>query len=82
MVKERVGSLAWLRKRSEQADADLLREMVKTMAEYPQAPQGELLPGMAAGTAPSFGTSVGPSGEPSATYGVYRHAVSMDWCVR
>jgi len=33
MVKERVGSLAWLRKRIEQADADLLREMVKTMAE-------------------------------------------------
>ena len=33
MVKEMVGSLAWLRKRIEQADADLLREMVKTMAE-------------------------------------------------
>jgi len=33
MVKERVGSLAWLRKRIEQADADLLREMVKTMDE-------------------------------------------------
>jgi len=33
MVKERVGSLAWLRKRIEQADADLLREVVKTMAE-------------------------------------------------
>ena len=33
MVQERVGSLAWLRKRIEQADADLLREMVKTMAE-------------------------------------------------
>ena len=33
MVKEMVGSLAWLRKRIEQADADLLREMVKTMDE-------------------------------------------------
>jgi len=33
MVKEMVGSLAWLRKRIEQADADLLREMVETMAE-------------------------------------------------
>ena len=33
MGKEMVGSLAWLRKRIEQADADLLREMVKTMAE-------------------------------------------------
>jgi len=33
MVEERVGSLAWLRKRIENADADLLREMVKTMAE-------------------------------------------------
>jgi len=33
MVQERIGSLAWLRKRIEQADADLLRKMVKTMAE-------------------------------------------------
>jgi len=33
MVKEMVGSLAWLRKRIEQADADPLREMVKRMAE-------------------------------------------------
>ena len=33
MVKERVGSLAWLRKRLEEADTDLLREMVKAVAE-------------------------------------------------
>ena len=33
MVKERIVSLAWLRKHIEQADTDLLREMVKTMAE-------------------------------------------------
>lgn len=34
MVKERVGNLAWLRKRVEEADReDLLREMVKAMAE-------------------------------------------------
>jgi transposase-like protein len=33
MVKERIGSLAWLRKRIEQADTDLLREMVKAVAE-------------------------------------------------
>jgi len=33
MVKEWVGSLAWLRKQIEQADTDLLREMLKTMAE-------------------------------------------------
>jgi transposase-like protein len=33
MVKERIGNLAWLRKRVEEADTDLLREMVKAMAE-------------------------------------------------
>ena len=33
MVKERVGSLAWLHKRIEDADTDLLREMVKAVAE-------------------------------------------------
>ena len=33
MVKDRVGSLAWLRKRSEHADSDLLREMVKAVTE-------------------------------------------------
>ncbi len=33
MVNERIGSLAWLRKRIEQADTDLLREMVQMMAE-------------------------------------------------
>jgi|GEM_PF-2281212 len=33
MAKGRVGSLAWLRKRVEEADTDLLREMVKVMAE-------------------------------------------------
>ncbi len=33
MVKERVGNLAWLRKRVEEADTDLLREMIKAMAE-------------------------------------------------
>ena len=33
MAKERIGSLAWLHKRIEQADVDLLREMVKTIAE-------------------------------------------------
>jgi len=33
MVKERVGNLAWLRKQMEEADTDLLREMVKAMAE-------------------------------------------------
>ena len=33
MAKERIGSLAWLRKRVEEADTDLLREMVKVMAE-------------------------------------------------
>jgi len=33
MVKERVGTLEWLRKRIEEADTDLLREMVKAVAE-------------------------------------------------
>ena len=33
MVEERIGNLAWLRKRVEEADTDLLREMVKAMAE-------------------------------------------------
>ena len=33
MVKERVGSLAWLRKQVEVADKDLLREIVKGMVE-------------------------------------------------
>ncbi len=33
MVNDRIVGLAWLRKRIEQADTDLLREMVKTMAE-------------------------------------------------
>jgi len=33
MVKDRVGSLGWLRKRIEDADKDLLREMVKAVTE-------------------------------------------------
>ena len=33
MVKERIGSLAWLRKQVEEADKDLLREIVKGMVE-------------------------------------------------
>jgi len=33
MVEERVGTLAWLRKRLEEADTDRLREMVKAVAE-------------------------------------------------
>lgn len=33
MVEERVGSLGWLRKRIEDADTDLLREMVKAVTE-------------------------------------------------
>lgn len=33
MVKETVGGLAWLRKRLEDVDTDLLREMVKAMVE-------------------------------------------------
>ena len=33
MVRDRVGGLAWLRKRIEDADTDLLREMVKAVAE-------------------------------------------------
>jgi len=33
MVEEILGSLAWLRKRVEEADTDLLREMVKAVAE-------------------------------------------------
>ena len=33
MVKDRVGSLSWLRKQIEDADTDLLREMVKAVAE-------------------------------------------------
>jgi len=33
MVKERVGTLAWLRKRLEEADTDLLREMVTAVTE-------------------------------------------------
>ena len=33
MVKDRVGSLGWLRKHIEDADKDLLREMVKAMVE-------------------------------------------------
>ena len=33
MVKDRVGSLGWLRKRIKDADTDLLREMVKAVTE-------------------------------------------------
>jgi len=33
MVRDGVGSLGWLRKRIEDADTDLLREMVKAVAE-------------------------------------------------
>jgi putative transposase len=33
MVEDRVGSLGWLRKRIEDADTDLLREMVKAVTE-------------------------------------------------
>jgi|DewCreStandDraft_4_1066084.scaffolds.fasta_scaffold216160_2 hypothetical protein len=33
MVKDRVEGLAWLRKQVEAADVDLLREMVRAMAE-------------------------------------------------
>jgi len=33
MVKNRVGSLSWLRKQIEDADTDLLREMVKAVTE-------------------------------------------------
>ena len=33
MVKDRVGSLGWLRKQIEDADTDLLREMVKAVTE-------------------------------------------------
>jgi putative transposase len=33
MVKDRVGSLRWLRKRIENADTDVLREMVKAVTE-------------------------------------------------
>jgi len=33
MVKDRVGSLGWLRKRIEDADTDLLREMVRAVTE-------------------------------------------------
>jgi putative transposase len=33
MVRDRVGSLSWLRKRIEDADTDLLREMVKAVTE-------------------------------------------------
>jgi putative transposase len=33
MVEERVGTLAWLHKRVEEADTGLLREMVKAVAE-------------------------------------------------
>jgi putative transposase len=33
MVKDRGGSLGWLRKQIEDADTDLLREMVKAVTE-------------------------------------------------
>jgi transposase-like protein len=33
MVKDRVGSLGWLRKQIEGADTDLLREMVRAVTE-------------------------------------------------
>jgi len=33
MVKNRVGSLSWLRKQIEDADTDLLREMVKAVTD-------------------------------------------------
>lgn len=45
MVKERVGSLAWLRKRIEDADADLLREMVKAVAEVLMAAEASAVCG-------------------------------------
>jgi len=45
MVKERVGSLVWLRKRLEEADTDLLREMVKTVAEVLMATEASAVCG-------------------------------------
>jgi transposase-like protein len=47
MVKEKVGALAWLRKRVESADKDLLREMVKTMAEMLVGAEAESVCGAA-----------------------------------
>ena len=41
MVKDRVGSLVWLRKHVEQADKDLLREMVKAMVETMMAAEAD-----------------------------------------
>lgn len=45
MVKERINSLAWLRKRVEEADTDLLREMIKTMAEMLMSGEADSLCG-------------------------------------
>jgi putative transposase len=45
MVKERVGSLAWLRKRVEAGDKDLLREIVKGMVETLMSADGDSICG-------------------------------------
>lgn len=45
MVKDRVGSLPWLRKRVEDADTDLLREMVKSMVETLMAAEADAVCG-------------------------------------
>jgi len=45
MVKERIGNLVWLRKRVEEADTDLLREMLKAMAETLMSAEADSLCG-------------------------------------
>jgi putative transposase len=45
MVKDRVGTLGWLRKRIEDADMDLLREMVKAVAEVLMAAEASAVCG-------------------------------------
>lgn len=45
MVKDRVEGLAWLRKQLESADVDLLREMVRAMAETLMGTEADILCG-------------------------------------
>lgn len=49
MVKDRVEGLAWLRKQLETADVDLLREMVRAMAETMMGAEADSLCGAAYG---------------------------------
>jgi len=68
MVKEKVGALAWLRKQLATADKDLLREMVKTIAEMLMGAEADSVCGAAYRRAsPSARTSATATGNAAGT---------------